>query len=581
MPDSITQADLNKMPAILLIALPCSGKTETLMGWAESFKIFSVNRQSGDRTSDPESLELLPFQPTGSASRTTLVQDYVVEIDGCRLRVIDVPGEIANKENRQAGNYRTRLEEFQPNLRGVIVFVVPPTNEPQGKILDASQFKSDVGGADPLDTDSTKRQLQCSMDFTESLISRQGTSSMQCTVVVQIGFADLTDFAGKIDEIDTYRKECQTIWPVAESLSLKSVADVAARLRHYDRVSRTAERQFPWLDGALIRYRALNPWFVLQSNKNRVNLGKYLRVMSLIYMADQEFGRALIEKNDEAKRELLRKQKEDRRRRARRIAESLVMSVTVFAVCAWLGYTRFPEFLPDSLAVSSCRETDLANPARRCACLDILTRTGGGGTLEQDLHILEPYRGSCSAFAEQHVQKDQTMLPPLVRVELARALVNPGESCLPKMRDAMSELPLPRDPNAARMFPARTQGETALTLWLADAIDGKPPKSAHALLSDISDEDRGRFPRFVEMLGKVGGVSDCYQAWVRARQNGSWSVVASSCNMPNVVLPAKAAERLLADAVGWKVKVRTATESDNKESCVGSLEAGLSSFPCN
>ena len=578
MPDTITQSDLKKMPAILLIALRFSGKTETLMGWAQSFKIFRVNRQSGDRTSDPESLELESFNQTGLADRTDKVQDYIVEIDGCRLRVIDVPGEIANDKNELASNYRTTLEKLQPNLHGVIILVVPPMNTAQGRILDASQFKTDVTVA-PLDLDSTQKQLQCSIEFAESFLTKLGIPLKQCAAAVQIGFVDLTDFAENTDQIAAYQKECETIWPIGVSLSLNSEADVATRLDRYEFVSRLAARQFPWLDGALGCYRDLNPWLVLQSNRSRIKLGRYLRVMSLTYMADQVFGRELLRKQEEIRRKNLRQEEEDRHRRTRVIIRSLVLSIMVFAVCAWLGYARFPEFLPDSLAVSSCRETDLADRTLRCACLDILIQAGSGGTLEDDLRVLEPYRVACSTFDETHFQKDQAMRRAIIRVELARALVNPGESCLPRTRDAMSDLPLLRGPYATRMFPARTQGETALTVWLADAIDGKPPKPAQALLRDLSDEDRGRFPRFVEMLSRIGAVSNCYQAWSQARQNGSWSAVTSSCNVPDVVLPAKAAERLLADAVGWKVKLRTATESDREGTCAGSLETALLPAP--
>lgn len=548
----ISDAELKTLPAVLLVALRCSGKTQTLRSWAAHFPFQVVNRATGERETETSDHELEPFHETGGAGRTYQVQDYVAEVGEHRLRVIDVPGEIVDDANESAGEFRKELARLSPRLRAVVVFVTPPVDVPEGsvpkgKVTDVTQFGPDSAAGVPLDLQASLAQLDRTLTFAEGTASLLGTALESCAVVVQVGFADLTDLAGDVGALERYRRACEPAWATGAHLSFDRRA-VEERLRRYGVISQLAAEAFPWIRASALRgWTHLSPAVVIQSNRDRLGLGKHTRVMGLLRVADEIFGR-----------EVVRGVRRTRRRRAAMAATCAATIVTAAAGLAYLVDGWFPQLLPTALAERSCLDAG-APAARRCACLDLLLRAGAGQGATPRARAVERYRAACGDFTADTLPRDRALLAAVVQADLAHGLARPGDLALDKLRAAArAALPLPRGGADAPWYPATTAGELAAVTWLHAALEGAQAEPARAVLERLTPGERTRYRAFARVLEDIAALSECYGAWARARAGEPWSAAARACRAPGVVLPESVAERLAADVPGRPPALRRA-----------------------
>lgn len=559
----ISDADLKALPAVLLVALRCSGKTQTLRSWAAHFRFRVVDRQTGEQDAEAADHELVPFHETGAASRTGQVQDYVAEVGGRLLRIIDVPGEIVDDATPRAGTFRAALARLAPRLRAVVVFATPPVDLPEvrvprGKVTDVAQFGPDAAAAVPLDKQASLAQLHRALTFAEGTASLLGTALESCAVVVQVGFADLTDLAGDADALERYRRTCEPVWATGAHLTFEPRA-VEARLRGYGAVSELAAEAFPWIrESALRSWTQLEPAIVLQSNRDRLGLGKHTRVMGLLRAADATLGR-----------EVVRGARRARRRRAAALAAFAASILAAVAGVVHVARGWFPQLLPAAVAERSCLDTDVgAAPERRCACLDLLLRASPEHDATLRARMVERFRTACGDFTADALPRDGALLAAVVQADLAHGLAAPADLCPSKLRAAVrAALPLPRGRPAAPWYPATTPGEVAAVTWLHAALGGAPASSPREVLGLLGAGERARYGAFARMLEAAAARSDCFTAWARARGGEPWSAVARACRAPRVALPAAVAARLIADVPGRPPALRVAAEPSPGDSC--------------
>ena len=532
----IRDAELTAMPAVLFIALPLNGKTETLKAWAAIAAISLVDRQQGDDDTDKDVHDLISFHDTGKTPRTKQVQDYIVKVDRQRVRLIDVPGEIVNDANSLSSNYRAALAKLSPRIEAVVILVQPPANVPRGGLADVPQLEQD-STTRALDQQDTLLQLDRSLAFADATLSMLGISLDSCAVVVQIGFADVTDFAGDGEAIAEYRAACEAGWPPGARLSVNRRA-VEARKRSYPQITGVVQRAFPWiLTSALARYRRVNPWVILQANLGALGLDKYSKAMGLAYVLDMIVGRRVLAAA--------------RTRWLRPVAAALAVLMLAALAAAGAGawaYRRAPQWLPATLASRSCLDAEAAEGPGRCACLDILMRANGEDAVQQ-AYLVERYRVACGGFGAASVPADAALAAAVVQADLVHGLTVPDDLCLAKLRAAKKVgLALPRGRPETPWFPARTPGEVAAVSWLAASVDGELAGPPRDVLKALTVAERSRFSGLRKLLERAAVQSDCYVAWANARQGGAWAQAVKACRHPDVVLPVGVAERLLADA---------------------------------
>lgn len=534
---AITTAQLEALPAILLLGARQSGKTQTITSWSALFNLFTRD----------EAGNLVPeYRQQADGYRSYEIVEYIVEIDGTHFRLFDVPGEVLETPAATVPNQVTGAQMFvrtllglRPRVVGVIAIATPPSGAGGvGWIADTAQVQADGGRA--IGEDNAVKQLRAVLEMVQTVVeqrlARPGDPAP--AVVVQIGFADLVAWPEGIDPL--FKLHASLRAGSAARLTREGLGERAPVFAGLDELS---NKTFGWLEAV----RREVPGFAFRSvpacnRHGRPNsLPRHNVGASLLCLVD-EIQRPRVEAERRA---------EQARKTRRRVLT--FTGALVFALVATLGGLaalafRAPEVLPGPVAVAAC--THLGKPEDHCGCAEVLAGQGAGVSFRERFDLIAPYTTQCrqSLLYPESSRRSQTM-GLAAQVELARGILAPAEFDLARYEAALKSGgqpgslrgPMPWYPASS---PAQVQAVQMLQALAAgeQAIESVKPAEA------VAAGDRAEFGAMLKVLAGAKKTATCLGDWQRARESGNWKAPAASCGREGERLPAELQPCFRADA---------------------------------
>lgn len=573
----ISSNDFRDLATVLLVAPRAFGKTQTLARWTEHFNVYAGRPQEH---SDPSEAIRFTLCPRGAIHRvaTGQIEEYVVEVNDELIRVIDLPGEILNRNQvvvgggeSEADRLQRQLRQRAPNIQGIIVFTMAPEGPGRRGFLNDPQALA-AEGAEARTLHEVYYHLHDSMEFIQRCLPTMGRAPGNVPIAVQIGFCDLVFWGSGAEGragLGAMERTFSALWPGTKNTPPFDPEAIRARHAIYDSLRKSVPTLFQWLahagdvdGGADLRpplgaYQEFDVLYYPESNRGQefARLGVHNPAFGLLYLADRIFGTPIVIADERARQDRARERRRSRRGFLAATAGLFTLGLCIAGVLLREVYLKLPHKLPDWMAVRSCQDFSVPT-ATRCDCVRILANVSYGETLADRLKMLANYEEACWSTGHDLMTADPVLATAVMRLALARALPQPQAFMRDRVTRAVqmgarAEL----GPASAPWYPASTKGEIAMMKWILSAMQG-PSHPLEPVIRALSDEDRGQYTALMPLLTAAASSKDCLAQWAAAREDGSWPQAQAVCGAAAATLPRWLWACFLADAPPAAAKER-------------------------
>lgn len=513
-----TPKEIREIPAIILLGMQEAGKTETLRSWMRPSPIedkFNVSSEGDvEEWQNPEQMA------------TGFVQEYCFKLDDEVFRVIDVPGEITNPDNPQSSVWLEEVGKRAGTVGAFLLIVEPGTDAQDGGGVARPENMKTAFTADQ----TLMRFNDHTLSTATTLREKFGVQQDGLSWAVQIGFSDALVFGGSDEENRRLRREysetCNLWMPTTEPFSFREKA-IERRLDHYDSISDKAKEAYASLIEKILERRGeLDPFVYLQSNRDH---GGHQCRLGLIYFADQMYGKPKLEAAAEEKREQRRRKELDeksrRATRRRRVGVAIGLTIACYLLC-------FPALQPSCLAVQTCLLAPGPKISTKCGCVPVLADEMASRTppwpATDRLRPIAPYLSFCRADKSS---RDGELASTLLRVELLRAIAEPEQVRLDKMRELIAAGARWQTSGEALDISPLIASEQTLAGFLLDATKTNERRRADGelLLRALSSEAVAH-REAVSQVERASRVVPCIESWAAARAKGNWADAQGNCS---------------------------------------------------
>lgn len=558
--------DRDQIPGIVLLGDKASAKTSTLRSWLLASPLRQKIRPDGGL----DELKVLRNEETEQ------VDEYLLEVAGVHIRVIDVPGEIM-RDTAEDSEYEQQLDKRSGKVAGFLLFIEPYRDHGDGggTVTESrlQAFEESAGKAPPTVHEAIDQALNRTLPVARNLLARKRVAMDSAKWAVQVSYADMAVFGSPAQNAELrrqYRDVCDEWFPELSTTVGHGTNDIRRRLEIYPRLAGLTAQAFPALfDGLTKRLGAFTPFIYAQSNKPVDGRLSHQDQLGLVYLWDAVIGRAKLSQEEARRRALdLARMREQKRLRQRLLALALVASVVALVVT---NVVR-PNLLPGGIGHSSCRVLALRGP-QACRCLLTSPRNVAPTTLADRLPRYEAWAEKCEVNGVAALPEAARAL---ARVHLAQALVHPyAFDCGAVARLHEQGVSLAID---AESPPFASTAEANAAAFVAAAATTGATTSIEALGGGL--ENQG-LDDFVDMVKAAARTEACLGAWARGRADGNWAGI-EGCSVARQFLPP--ATRALFDAdvptgSGASVTPAPATTGRPQRRCGDSLSSALFPMP--
>lgn len=604
------------LPKILLVAMPASGKTQTVFSWTQQFQT--------QRVTERGTIEVIE---TGDLpTRTTTIQQYIITIGDWSIGVIDVPGEIVDDASAEAGRKRGALDRICNNVRAVLAIAPPPLPADGhtggarvcGYVHDANRYAR--GDVAQVDLEVAVNRLYAAISFAEKFLSRRSRGVI--TYAAQIGFADLCSF-GKAEEEHRSRQAAlramyQQLWPPrvpAADLLQRALLD--ERLPLYDKIDGMTRQVFQDFARGIGELLGADQslWLFSCSATEALSLGTRSSAVGFLYLMDQVLRQDIIaherrrqqeqaareaqqlaaaqqaaaerahllevERAQQFERERITRQQAAQASRQRWMFGSLAVTLLVgmLAIVAFATWSRAPYRLPRAIALRACENPQEDSTERRCQCLRVLFEYPDlDEPFEPRMSRLEPFRAGCWNLAAQGTL-DAATASLLLHADLAKAIVAPASLCPARIEQAVQAGAVIGDgPSDRRYYPAMSSAEVQFVTWAYALVKREPAPAVETVRVAFSSSNAKAYENLRHELSTGAELDRCLHEWSAARASGDWHAVELSCQRAFFLLPVEVRATLEADLPAPPRIQKAASEStpDPVASTVGAACPGQS-----